>query len=196
MSGPTVSIAVRPTDRLKWQRLLTEAIKRGLVDTIIGQAPAIGPAYVHGYVTSHSQPDTSHEVEITRDQRGDVSATCDCKAGETLTACTHIALAVDSAGMWPIGMVIARQAMLPNPETRWEFRITEWVLIRGTSRRGVVAGISVHEGRPFYRVDDPDSHTPLGHYFSYELVPTAKPRHKLKVEPSAAMAVLTKGGGA
>lgn len=191
VDNPTPPIvSVRPDDRQRWQHLLTEALARGLSIELDGDVTVAGRRYVTYQVSSHTSPGASYEVTVERWAAGAVGTRCGCKAGEFGSACTHGALAIDTACLWPLGMVIARQATLPSPDDRFEFHLTDRVRIYGTERTGVVSGIRMANGRPFYRVDDHDAHEPLGSYFSYELSPAAKPVYMPKVDQADALAVL------
>ena len=188
---PPPIVPVKPEDRRKWQHLLTEAITRQLTITHVDEQIDGGRYQIRYLVSSYSEPGTAYEVIVERWRAGATGTRCGCRAGEFTNACTHGALALDEAGWWPIGMIIARQAGLPENDNRYEFHVTDRVQIKGSDRVGVVSGIRVVEGRPAYRVDDPERHEPLGQYASYELLPAVKPARKPKVDQSAGLAMLT-----
>lgn len=190
-------VYIQPIERRRWQRLLVEAIARGLTTVERGPAPPpIGTARATVFVSSYSDPELAHEVFVRRSGDGTVVATCDCHAAEFGTACTHIAVATDRVGLWPTGMVIARQTALPDASVRHEFHIGEWAQVVGTDRTGVIDAIRVSEARPEYRVVDPYAHALLGHFHSYELSPATKPEHTPKVDPAIGLALIGAKGGA
>ena len=196
-TAPPPIVPVKPEDRRKWQHLLTEAITRQLTITNVDEQIDGGRYQIRYLVSSYSEPGSAYEVIVERwYQRAvgpysDVGTRCGCKAGEHGIACTHAALAIDTANLWPAGMVIAHQLGLINPDARFEYWIGDRVRIVGSERTGVVARFSKIDNRPAYIVDDPEQRERLGMYLSYELLPAVKPAHKPKVDQSAGLAVLT-----
>lgn len=189
--NPPPIVPVKPEDRRRWQHLLTEAITRRLTITHVADLIDDGTERLVYRVSSHSSPGTTYDVVVERYAAGATGTRCACKAAEFLSPCTHGALAMDAAGLWPPGMVIARQAALPGDDERWEFHITDRVRIKHSERTGVVARFGRIDNRPAYIVDDPEQRERLGMYLSYELEPAPKVAYVPKVDQSDAIALLT-----
>jgi hypothetical protein len=189
-------VPVKPEARRQWQHLLTEAVMRGLAVRELDSEIEGGRFLLRYQVASHTVPGTYYAVTIERWAGGATGTRCGCQAGTFGKPCTHAALALDEARVWPDGMVIARQAGLPTNDERYEFFVGERVQIRGTQREGVVSGVRVLDARPAYRVDDPVEHRELGLFLSYELQPAPIRQHVPQVDQALGLSVLLapKGG--
>jgi len=199
MSTATISatIAVEPADRRTWQRLLIAAVAKGLRCDIAEQGGNRDLYWLNCRVASFTSARVFHDVRVTFRGLGmptNATVTCDCKAAEFGTKCTHAALAIDQCSAWPDGMLIVLEPGSEGNDERYEYTVTDRVQVIGTERTGVVDRICVIDNRPAYRVTDPEAHQTLGIFLSYELTPAAARRiNAPAVDRSAGMAMLMGG---
>lgn len=190
-------IEINVADRLRWQGLLTQALDRRLCVTEIDAYPVDGRWREHKIqVSSYSMPGEYWHVYITVSTVPGVRTVrsyCRCKGASYNGMCTHQAIALEQASLWPRALVVSPAPGTLETDERYELWIGDWVQVIGTERRAVVDGTKVEQGRPVYKLTDPDLHESWGLFFGYELRPCPKPVYESRVDPAIGLALLTGG---
>lgn len=103
--APAPLLAVRAGDQARWQAALLRALAFDGAIESLGACRQPDGIEARGYrVASHSAPGSWRRVRLLLDTSGQLVAACDCPAHGP---CWHLALAIDTAGLWPDGLRIA-----------------------------------------------------------------------------------------
>lgn len=98
---PPYPLRVTQRDFHDWQRALTRGQEQRLEVRQLNTIDECGVAMTGYMVTSHSDPSSLHACTVSRDWEGDVYTICDCEAGQYSQPCTHAALSINTASLWP-----------------------------------------------------------------------------------------------